>query len=402
MILTSSFPRGPQDETCGYVRDFARNLAHDFKVEVVTLSDERASEWPRDSFMLFRSKSFFLRRLNRAQASSDLNGLLREGLLVKLASMLALLSYFRVAFRLARRADVVCSHWMAPCGLAGAVISKLLGKPHVTVEHSGALHLLGRTRGGSLVARFVTRHSRRVIVVSQDLKAKLLRLCPGVAETIEVIPMGVELSESVSQRHDLPGKKRVLFIGRLTPIKGVNLLLEALRGQHAVELVVAGDGEQKRELEALARRYSIDAKFVGRVTARERDHLLSTSDVVVIPSLILADGRTEGMPVICLEAMAAGRPVVAARVGGLSEIIKDGVNGLLFDPGDAATLSSKLKLLFDDDDLRASIYREARETVSDFAWVNIAPRFVRIIKDSMRSDEPAIHDQRYKTRNANG
>ena len=252
------------------------------------------------------------------------------------------------------------------------------------------------------MARFITHHSHRVITVSQDLKAKLLRLCPGAAEKVEVIPMGVELNPTISQRHDSPRKKRALFVGRLTPIKGVSLLIEALRGQNEVELVVAGDGEQRRELEALARSYSIDAKFAGRVTARERDYLLSTSDLVVIPSLRLADGRTEGMPVICLEAMAAGRPVVAARVGGLSEIIIDGVNGLLFDPGDAEMLATKLRLLFDDAGLRARIARQGRETALAFAWENVAPRFVRIIKDSMRSDEPVIHDQRYKTRNANG
>ena len=402
LILTSSFPRDPRDETCGYVRDFARNLSLDFNVEVLTLADEQASPWPRDRFRLIRSKSFLLQRLNRAQASNDLNSVMTEGWLVKLASLLALVSYFHSAFRLARRADVLCSHWMVPCGLAGALISKLLGKPHVAVEHSGALHLLARTRGGAFLARFITRHSHRVITVSQDLKAKLLALCPDAAKKVEVIPMGVELSHSVSTYGASSSKKSILFVGRLTPIKGLNVLLEALREQNDIELTVAGDGEQRRELESLAQRYSINAKFVGRVTARRRDDLLSASDIVVIPSLALEDGRTEGMPVICLEAMAAGRPIIAARVGGLSEIIIDGENGLLFDPGNGEMLSNKLKLLADDAALRESISRSARETVLAFAWENVAPRFVRVIKESMRSDESVIHNQRYKTRNANG
>ncbi|HEX5733894.1 MAG TPA: glycosyltransferase family 4 protein [Blastocatellia bacterium] len=402
LILTSSFPQDPRDETCGYVRDFARKLSTDFNVEVLTLDDEQASEWPEDQFKLIRSKSFLPLRLNRAQASNDLNGLLAGSWLVKLAAILALLSYFQKAFRLARRANVVCSHWMVPCGLAGAIISKFMGKPHVAVEHSGAIHLLARTRGGSTVARFITRHSHRVITVSQDLKTKLLALCPDAAEKVEVIPMGVDPSRRVSAYRASAGKKRLLFVGRLTPIKGLDLLLEALRGQNDIELVVAGDGEQRRELESLARTHSIDAKFVGRVSASERDDLFSASDIVVIPSLALADGRTEGMPVICLEAMAAGRPIVASRVGGLPEIIVDGENGLLFDPGNVAMLANKLRMLVDDSALRESISRKALETVSIYGWETVAPRFVCVIKDSMRSDEPVIHNQRYKTGNANG
>ena len=402
LILTSSFPQDPRDETCGYVRDFARRLSTDFNVEVLTLDDDKASEWPEDQFKLTRSKSILLGRLNRAQASNDLNGVLTEGWLVKLAAILALLSYFQMAFRLARRADVVCSHWLVPCGLSGAFISKFLRKPHVAVEHSGALHLLARTRGGSIAARFITRHSHRVVTVSHDLKAKLLALCPGAAEKVEVIPMGVDTNQGLSAYRALPGKKRLLFVGRLTHIKGVSLLLEALRGQTDIELVVAGGGEQRRELESLARTYSINAKFVGRVTASERDDVFSSSDIVVIPSLALADGRTEGMPVVCLEAMAAGRPIVAARVGGLPEIIRDGENGLLFDPGNVRMLADKLRMLVDDAALRESISRRARETVSAYGWETVAPRFVRLIKDSMRSDEPVIHNQRYKTENANG
>jgi glycosyltransferase involved in cell wall biosynthesis len=402
LILTSSFPRNSQDETCGYVRDFARNMSTEFNVRVLTLDDHQASEWPEDVFTLIRSKSFIPSALNRAQASGDLNELVSESLLVKLASALALLSYFLRAFRLALRADVICSHWMIPCGLIGAIIARLQGKPHVVIEHSGALHLLARMRGGQFLARFVTTQSRRVITVSQELKSKLLALCPTAGDKVDVIPMGVKLNPAMSEFRPVACKKTVLFVGRLTPIKGVDLLLDALRSLDNVRLIVAGDGEQRRELESLAEEYSIDAQFLGRVTAQKRDSLLSMSDVVVIPSLALEDGRTEGMPVVCLEAMAAGRPVVASRAGGLSEIIDDGKTGLLFEPGDSQMLSNKLQMLFDDAALGESIARKSRETASAFGWDTIGQKFARIIKDSLRSNEPVINDQRYKTENANG
>ncbi len=402
LILTSSFPRNTQDETCGYVRDFARNLSSEFNVRVLTLPDNQASEWPEDLFTLVRSRSFVPSALNRAQASRDLNGLLSESLLVKLASGFALLLFFLRAFRLALRADAICSQWMVPCGFIGAIIARLQGKPHVVAEHSGALHLLARMRGGSFLARFVTGNSHRVITVSQDLKSKLLSLCPTAIGKIEVIPMGVKLNPAISESRPVGGKKTILFIGRLTPIKGLDVLLAALRGRGDVELIVAGDGEQRREFESLATQLSIDARFLGRVTARERDDLLSASDAVVIPSLTLEGGRTEGLPVVCLEAMAAGRPVVASRAGGLAEIINDGENGLLFESGDSQMLADKLKILFGDAALGESLARRARETAFAFGWETIGPRFARVIKDSLKLNEPVIDNQRYKTENANG
>ena len=402
LILTSSFPRNAQDETCGYVRDFARNLSKEFDVRVLTLPDDQATEWPEDVFTLMRSRTLLPSALNRAQASSDLNSLVTDGLIVKLATGFDLLSYFLRAFLLALRADAICSHWMVPCGLIGAIIARLQGKPHIVIEHSGALHLLARMRGGSFLSRFVTGNSHRVITVSQDLKSKLLALCPTANSKVEVIPIGVKLSPRTPAYRPATGKKTVLFIGRLTPIKGLNVLLDALRGLRRVQLIVAGDGEQRRELESLAKRLSIDAQFLGRVTAQERDSLLLATDVVVIPSLTLECGRTEGMPVVCLEAMAAGRAVVASRAGGLSEIINDGENGPLFEPGNSQMLSVKLKMLFDDAALSENIAQRARETASAFGWETVGPRFARVIKDSLRSNEPVINNQRYKTENANG
>ena len=402
LILTSSFPRDPQDETCGYVREFARNLSSEFNVRLLTLPDNKASEWPEDVFTLVRSHSFLPSALNRAQASRDLNGLLSESPLVKLATGFALLSYFLLAFRLALRADAICSHWMVPCGLIGAITARMQGKPHVVVEHSGAIHLLSKIRCGSFPARFITSNSHRVLTVSQDLRSKLLALCPTASGKVEVIPMGVKLNPTISGSRSVGSKKTILFIGRLTPIKGLAVLLDAVRGQDDVKLIVAGDGEQRRELESLAEEYSIDAQFLGRVTAGKRESLLSDAVAVVIPSLTLEGGRTEGMPVVCLEAMAAARPVVASRAGGLSEIIEDGRNGLLFEPGDSQMLSAKLKMLFDDAALSESIAQRARETASAFGWETIGPRFARVIKDSLRLNEPVINNQRYKTENANG
>jgi glycosyltransferase involved in cell wall biosynthesis len=407
LILTSSFPSGPADETCGYIRDFARSLSLDFEVQVLAPPDRNANDWPADEFKLARSSSVLPGSFDMFQATRDFNGLAVNHIGAWVAFICSFGLYFIIAIRLAARSDAMCSHWLVPSGFAGALIAKLTGKPHVVVEHSGALHLLSRVRGGRLIARFVVSASERVITVSADLKRKFVALCPDEKEKVEVIPMGVRANEAggghsrgaVRSRiaHCLlpagSDKATILFIGRLTEVKGVDVLVRAMLRIGSARLVVAGDGDQRRALEALARKLSIDAVFLGQVDASERDQLLAQSKVVVVPSRVLQSGRTEGTPVVCLEAMAAGRPVIAARVGGLAEIIVDGHNGLLFEADDELALAEKLNLLISDSGLGEELVANARLTAAQHSWPQVGSRFAEVIKASLNRNDRVLDDQ---------
>jgi glycosyltransferase involved in cell wall biosynthesis len=413
LILTSSFPGGPDDETCGYVRQFARHLSSEFNVTVLAPADRQAESISGEPYQLIRSGFLLPDRFNPLQSATDLNRLREANVLVKLTAALALVGFLSKALRLALRADIICSHWLLPSGLIGALLSRCSGKPHLAIEHSGALHLLASVRGGKWLARFIVAGSRRVVVVSHDLQRKLIALCPDASRKSTVIPMGVDMNRAVfvAQAVSLRGDSRasdtakanslryiqpqtalkksgrtILFIGRLTKIKGVDVLLEALRENRSARLVIAGDGPERNHLEQLAAQLAINAEFVGQVNAARRDALLASCDVVVTPSRILASQRTEGMPVICIEAMAAGCAVIASRTGGLAEIIRDQHNGLLFEPDNAPMLAAKLQRLLNDAALRAHLGQNARRTAMDYAWPRLAEQFARLINDSLDDD----------------
>jgi len=386
LLLTSSFPSSAGDETCGYIRDFARSLSSEFNVTVLAPRDRRAGDWSADAFTLTRPLPVLPNRLDPFQASVDLNHVLAGSPVAKLGLLISLLCFLARACRLALQADVICSHWMVPGGFAGALISLILGKPHVVVEHSGALHLLAQMRGGKAIARFVVAGSDRIVTVSGDLRRKLVTMCPAAAAKIDVIPMGVRRSalQGTDSLISSQTARTILFVGRLTEIKGLDVLLRAMEGSNSLKLIVAGDGEKRDELERLSRELSVDAIFVGRVSASEREQLLSDCDAVAIPSRILADGRTEGTPVVCLEALAAGRPVIASRAGGLADVIVDGENGLLFDQGDHRMLKEKLMLALSDDSLRQKISENAQRSAEAYDWPRIGSRFNQIITSSLK------------------
>ena len=403
LILTSSFPRGPEDETCGYIRDFARSLSSEFNVRVLAPPEAKALVWPPDAFKLMRSWSM-LGALEPFQGSRDLNDRSRRNPFTKLVLMLSLLSFSLRALVLAREADAICSHWMVPCGFIGSVLARILRKPHIVLEHSGGLHLLRRIRGGRWLARFIAGGTQRFVVVSSDLRSKLAALAPQLGDNIDVIPMGIFIDEKRASPEDdmkeaVSGYDRtILFIGRLTEIKGLEVLFRAARGEDW-RLLIAGDGPGRQHLQNLAGMLKIDACFTGQVDRSGRERLLALASAVVIPSIVLPDGRTEGTPVVCLESLAAGRPVIASRVGGVPEIITDGENGLLVEPGDPNALRETLKLVLSDRSIQQRLKSAARQSALRFDWRRVGLRFAEIIKGSLRNDQD-IDGRRFRARSA--
>jgi glycosyltransferase involved in cell wall biosynthesis len=384
LILTSSFPRESNDQTCAYIAELASRLSEEYRVTVLAPADREAADWHDSQFNLRRSRSLLPRSLDPFQASTDLNEVLARGRTVRLLLAISVLCYVVRALLEARRADAILSNWLVPGGFAGALASLVLDSSHVAIEHSGAIHFLRRSRLGRSVTRFVIRHSAQTIAVSNDIRQKMLGVCPDGRGKITVIPMGVETrsfpieTNSHAYKHACKSQS-LLFIGRFAEIKGADLLIRAAAGLKDVTLLIAGDGPARCELEKLARSLSVEALFLGRIDAAEREALLSRCDAVVIPSRVMANGRTEGTPVVCLEAMAAGRVVIASESGGLAEIVRHGENGLLFEPGDCAALRERIRELSGNDSLRTRLEARARETAAGFDWSLIAARFAKVI-----------------------
>lgn len=195
---------------------------------------------------------------------------------------------------------------------------------------------------------------------------------------IDIVKSGVDLPEilSVEQSdHCLVRKKlqintsniNIVVLGQISPGKGVDHLLRAFsiisKEFPNARLYVVGDyiiNEFKLYAESLmmmVRILELDDKvrFTGWID--NGVEVLSVMDILVHPSL------SEGMPGAVMEAMALGKPVIATRVGGCREIIKDGINGLLVEPGDSQQIISKLRMLMYDSQLREHIGRAARETM---------------------------------------
>jgi glycosyltransferase involved in cell wall biosynthesis len=177
-----------------------------------------------------------------------------------------------------------------------------------------------------------------------------------------VVPLGnpIELPASVSEA---PGFK-IVFLGRFGARKGSADVLNAVAGLSSpVELVMAGDGEVA-ETRALAERLGVHAEIHDWLSPAERDRILASAHVFVLPS------RDEGLPMAMLESMGHGLVPVVSPVGSIGEVVHDGENGLLVQPGDVQGLTRALESLLADPGLRDRLAKAARSTVEPFAIEN--------------------------------
>lgn len=159
-------------------------------------------------------------------------------------------------------------------------------------------------------------------------------------------------------------KQIVLTNARLVPQKGVKYLVKAMAGVKDAMLVVLGRGILKNELEEMARKRGVDTLFITEyITEASLVDLYAAADVFVLPSLF------EPMPLVLLEAMACGKPIVATAVGGIPELIEDGKNGLLVPPADPAALRKNISVLLSDKYERRRMGKENRKkVVQRFTW----------------------------------
>jgi glycosyltransferase involved in cell wall biosynthesis len=330
-VLTTSYPRGPGDVAGLFVADQVEHLR------------QRGVETEVVSPASFRHYGIAY--------GAGVAGNLRRRPYLALALPLMLAGFARAARKAAAGADLVHAHWL-PSG----VVAITTGTPFVVQVWGTDVELARRVPS---LARRVLRRARLVIAPSTALaeEARLL----GAGE-VRVIPSGVDLPAAVGEEADPP---EVLYAGRLSAEKGVRELVAAAVG---LALVVAGDGPLRGEVPGA----------LGFVPHDELERLYARAAVVACPS------RREGFGVVCAEAMAYGRPVVAGDVGGLRDLVRNEETGLLVPPGDVGALRAALQRLLADPDLRRRFGEAGRARIAEhFTWQRFGDETLRAYEDAL-------------------
>lgn len=308
--------------------------------------------------------------------------------------LLAELALFPKAVYLAARfqaqgIDHVHAHFATHPAAAAFIIHRFSGIPYSFTGHGSDLH-----RFQEMLCLKV-RAAAFVVAISEYNRRFIMAHCgDDVGQKIRVVHCGVDLQafgrDRLESKEQKPPSSHnglaaasdlrtpsangtdpavVLCIGTLHEVKGQRYLLEALAQLKRDGLEMAchfvGDGPDREMLETLAAQLGLTEQvtFFGLRSRRQVMAHLQAAGMLVTPSVPSSDGRREGIPVVLIEAMASGVPVIASRLSGIPELVRDGVTGLLAEPGDAADLATAIRQLHEDGALAQRLSAQARAYV---------------------------------------
>jgi glycogen synthase len=254
----------------------------------------------------------------------------------------------------------------------------LVATVHLSVRHAlrpvTARGALLRAAGGAVEARLLP--AADAVIALTGSTARLLRGDGIPAGRVRVIPPGYDQALFAAASADpFPGlpRPRVAYLGRLAPQKDVGTLLHAFaRLPVGAQLLLVGDGPDRAALQRLARRHGGRVHFTGFVPHAQVPAVLQHADLLVLPSLY------EDLSSALIEAMAAGLPVVATRVGGTADLVRHGVNGLLVAPRDPAALAAAISQVLADPAAAARMSAAARHTAAGYAWPGLAREVLKV------------------------
>lgn len=242
--------------------------------------------------------------------------------------------------------------------------------PLVATFHSGAEPARLYDLAGPLLRRLARRLSARIAVSEAAARVARRRL----GGTFEVVPNGVDVERFAgASPAELGSGTKLLFVGRLDERKGFRIAVEAFEQLAAerpdLRLVVAGDGPERRALEGLSASVRERVRLLGTVPNEDLPPIHAACDVFVAPNV-----GGESFGVVLVEAMAAGLPVVASDIPGFTEVVRDGVDGLLVPARDPRAVAGALARVLDDPTFAARMAAAGRERAGAFSWAAVLPR----------------------------
>jgi len=310
----------------------------------------------------------------------------------KLKVFVMLINFFLYTMRTCTKTEdyILHGHWAFPGGYIAYLISRFKKKKFIVTVHGSEIPLLEKFSFFKKMTVKSMNKSSKVITSNNYLKNKLVEM--GVKSEkivlIRPIPNFIE-HKSDSQtlknfREKITSEKNkiILFVGRLTEVKGVEYLIRSvpLIKTENIHLLIVGEGVLLEELKKLTKFLHIEDKvtFFGAANRAELSLLYDTSDVFVLPSIVTSEGAAEGTGLVIVEAMESGLPVIASDVGGIPETIQNEQNGLLVKEKNPSSIAKSIDRILSDIRFKDKLIENSKISVNDFNQNTIAQKYLDI------------------------
>lgn len=292
--------------------------------------------------------------------------------------------------------DLIHSHYWVSA-VTGMALADRWRRPHVAMFHTlGEVKNRARRNEREPALRIdaereIVARADRLICATPHEKSFLVELYGAHADCVSVVPGGVDLERfhpgdraAARRALGLPAGPIALFVGRLEPLKGVDILIRAaalVDLASPLQVLIVGGGDADDDERARLRRLAASVGASNRIQfldAVDRDTLpqyYRAADVCVVPSYY------ESFGLVAVEALACGTPVIATRVGGLQYTVRDGQTGYLISWRCPEPFAERLEALLANDDIRARFGQAAAGSVQSFDWTVVTDQIVDVYED---------------------
>ena len=291
------------------------------------------------------------------------------------------------------RPDIIHAHWPFPHAYIALGAAKLFKIPLVLNFHGAELLLIRKKKWVKPLLKFAIGQAQAVFANSSFTAGKI-KAIRNVH--VEWSPYGTTLDvggghpRNAPKPHAINGKFKILFVGRHIERKGICYLIEAAkylpRDQFEIRIVGVGDlTEELKKQAASMPPESAEIIFTGKLSPEELANEYRTANVFTLPAIVDSKGDTEGLGVVLIEAMELGLPVVASNVGGIPNVVVDGVSGILVPEKSPEALASAFKKLSSDAGLVRDLLAGAQKRIEEcFTWDGIIERQVQAYEKCLK------------------
>lgn len=402
LVLTTTFPLWEGDSTPAFVYELSKRLVNDgFDTYVLAPHSEGAKKFEvLDGIKIYRFPYFFPSKYQKLVDGAGILPNLKKSNLAKIQLPFLFLSqlYYSMKIIQSEKIDVIHSHWILSSGLVGAVCKKIFGTKHVLTEHGAGLVALRKFPFNQSLAGFILSNCDGISIVSSHVYDRLLESVPpkmlnDTKRKLEIIPMGVNTNQfkvnkdknELKAKYDVLSKNMLLFIGRLAEKKGaiylINALPEIISKSPDTILIICGNGPLKNDCEKLVQKIGMNdfVKFTGHISDNEKIDYLSMADLLIVPSIVTHDGDTEGLPVVILEGLSMGKPIIASDVGGIKDVIKNGINGFLIEEKNSNSIAVNVTKVLSSEELMYKLSKSAISVANEYDWKIIGNKYGKIL-----------------------
>lgn len=391
-ILTTSYPLRENSASGIFVKRLVKNLPSWVEARVITPCSSQELELNvsnNHQIQCFRYAPRSWQILAHESGGIPVALQNRKFLILLLPVFIA--SMFIECLKISKSCDVIHANWSIN-GLIAGLAGIIMRTPVVTTLRGEDITKSERSKLFKIILRLCLATNKKIISVSEAINNQLTENFPNHLNKLVFLPNGVDSNflEAVNLCGQDGDKDEntleILTVGSLIPRKGVKDIINALSKIKETEsnfrLSIIGTGVEKKHLEEIVNSLGLSkhVKFLGNVSPQEMPDYYMQADVFILASY------SEGRPNVILESFAAGVPVIASKIDGVTELVEEKITGLLFLPGDSKQLATKIKLLKKNKELRSDLAKRGRELILDkeLLWPKIGIRYAGIYESVRR------------------